>query len=129
MDSFIKNKFANRDMADSVKISFPNGGTRSLSDLVDRSLRRAEEIGKPVSVLGGHTMDCEALDLEVGTDCQTCEYSNVWNEGRCELGLPQNGSYSISLSLEKAGTYCESYKQQEGKDCTCGAQPFLRVIE
>ena len=116
-------------MSDSVKISFPNGGTRSLSDLVDRSLKRAEEIGKPVSILGAHTIDCEALDLEVGTDCQTCTYSNAWNEGRCELGLAQNASYSISLNLEKAGKYCENYKQQEGHGCTCGASPLLRIIE
>ncbi len=111
------------------KINFPNGGTRKLSHLVERSLQRAEEIGQPVSLLEAHTFTCPALDLEVGTDCQTCTYSDAWNEGRCELNLPQNSSYSISLKLEKETKYCDNYTQKEGHDCTCGAPPLLRIIK
>ena len=112
-----------------VKISFPNGTVRSLTKLVERAEKRANEINQPVSLFGAHTADCPALDLEAGTDCDTCAHNGSYEVGPCALGIAQNNDYSISLSLQNKTQYCESYKQGEGYECTCGVPATLRVIK
>lgn len=101
-----------------VKVSFPDGTTKPLTELVDAAILRTNEIGESVSLFGQHTLWCLALDYEAGTDCQTCTYSDAYNGGRCKLGIVQDSEYQISLRLEKEARYCEKYKPQD-LECTC----------
>ena len=115
----------------SVVLKTPDGRTIDLNDAINLARQRAIQTGL-LTGLGGHTIDCEVLAIEVSPECYSCRYFGGFSEDKsksaepCKLGVSQNEGRDMSERYNQTDQYCEKYEIGHKPVCNCGLTESLQ---